>query len=192
MSRSANCQPAMPLDRVLPVINLRTAFLDERIDRIPDSSSSSATGLAPHTARVDAASGSGLALPPDCRPRIGSGPPARDGASRAHPALRCTPGGCRRAGGAGAMRLARSWPGNSPRVSRLCHWQRWTRARSRKAFRTADRSPFASVRGSPARPGRRSSPRSTNDRRNVVSTCAFSVSSFDEAQDAFLPRQRNA
>ena len=26
------CQPAVPLARVLPVIDLRTAFLDERID----------------------------------------------------------------------------------------------------------------------------------------------------------------
>ena len=74
---------------------------------------------APRTARGDAASGSRPALPPACRRRIGSGPPARDGASRAHPAPRCTSGGRRRAGGAGAMRPARAWPGTSPR-SRAC------------------------------------------------------------------------
>ena len=41
-----------------------------------------------------------------------------------------------------AMRPARAWPGTSPRSRACATGTGWTRARSRKAFRTADRSPL--------------------------------------------------
>ena len=137
----------------------------------PDSSSFSATGPAPRTPPSDA-SESRPGLPPGCRPLIGSDLPARDGASRARPAPRYRSVGCRRAAGAGATWPARASPGNSRR-SRAC--ATGTDPARRKAFRTAVRSPLPPSRIT-STPWERSRPRSTNDRRNGVSTVAFSVS----------------
>ena len=81
---------------------------------------------------------------------------------------RRTPDGCRRAGDAAATPAAHAWPGNSPRLTPF------TRARWRKACRTAARSPLPPLR-SPEAPGKHR-PRSTKDRRNGVTTCSFSVS----------------
>ena len=84
------------------------------------------------------------------------------------------------------MRPARAWPRYLTTFSRLCHWHRWTRARSRKAFRTADRSPLPPSRIT-STPWETSRPRSTNDRRNGVSTCAFSVSVSTKPRKRFSP-----
>ena len=140
----------------------------------------------PRTARGDAASGSRPALPPDCRRRIGSGPPARDGASRAHPAPRCTSGGCRRWRHEACSRLARYLT----TFSRLCHWHRWTRARSRKAFRTADRSPLPPSRIT-STPWETSRPRSTTTAGMALAP-ARSLCPFRRSPGSVSPRHRHA
>ena len=70
--------------------------------------------------------------------------------------------------------------------SRLCHWQRWTRARLWNALLTAARRPLppSTITSTPSEMSR---PRSINERRNGVSTCSFSVSVSTKPKKRFSP-----
>ena len=151
------------VDSVLPVIDLRTALLNERVDGL--EAIRRLQRPAQHTVHPEAMQRQGLVEA--FRQTAGRGwfrssSSCWSGRGRRGP--RRTPDGCRRAGDAAATPAAHAWPRNSPR-SRACATD--TVALGRGGGKLVAQPPGAPCRQITSSPCR---PRSTKDRRNGVNT----------------------
>ena len=183
-------QPAVALARVLPVIDLRTAFFDERIDGL--ETVRRLQRPAQHPVQPEAMQRQGLVQPFRQTPGRRLVPVlqlAMERLERGEGLVR-TLAGCRRVGGAGATKPARVWPDTSPR-SRA--YATGTAGPGPGSGRPSERPIAAPCRrqGSPARPGRRRGPARPTT-AGTASAPARSRCPFRRSPGSVFPRYRNA
>ena len=153
------------------------------MDSLGRSSSSVDRPSTPYTPRRCNVRVSSRPAPPDCRPPIGSDPPAHAGATGGRRRPRRTPDGCRRAGDdLPPHRLLTLGQVTAPRSRACADWHRCTRARWPEGLppgRPENPCRHLTITRSPWETSR---PRSTKDRRNAGSTPARSLGVRDSTK----------